>query len=327
MSEREARALVRKSVWGKSEPTCPHCNHKGAWRITSTKTRKDGTVVPRRLLKCKHKECRKQFTLTSGTTFKSLKVPVKDKLLALFAFSRGAKGYAALQQCYVSRSSYKAAFVFQHKLREVLTGVARLKKDEFLKGHVEADIVFIGGYKRPARHRKDRVDRRLKQYRTGKRQGICVIRERGLSGRVLTFVVKNEADARKCIIKSVAGGDESHLYLDTASGWGDLTGHYNVHEVDHSTTFARWENGFCINTNQAESYNSRLRRAEVGTHHRIAGRYSGAYAAEMAWREANRRRSAKDLFLTMLEAACRHPPVKSWLGYWGENPRPRALYT
>lgn len=325
MSERQARELVRKHLWGDGEPVCPHCREQGAWRINSTRTSKDGTVVPRRLLKCKQKDCRKQFTLTSGTTFKSLKMPVRDRLLGLFAFSRGAKGFAALTQCYVARNSYKSAFVFEHKLREVLTGVTRLKKGEFLKGHVEADIVFIGGYKRPARHRKDRVDRRLKQYLTGKRQGICVIRERGSKGRVITFVVKNEADARKRIYQCV---DESaHLYLDMAAGWGGLTAHYTVHEVDHSSTFARWEDGFCINTNQAESYNSRLRRAEVGTHHRIAGRYSGAYASEMAWREANRRRTAKDLFETMLEAVCRHRPVTSWLGYWGESPRPRALYT
>ena len=70
-------------------------------------------------------------------------------MLGMFAFSRGAKGYAALTQCYTARSSYKSAFVFQHKIREALTGVTRLPKGEYLSGHVEADIVFIGGYKRP----------------------------------------------------------------------------------------------------------------------------------------------------------------------------------
>jgi hypothetical protein len=42
-------------------------------------------------------------------------------------------------------------------------------------------------------------------------------------------------------------------------------------------------------TNQAESYFSRLRRAEIRTHHHIAGPYLIAYANEMAWREDNRR--------------------------------------
>ena len=47
------------------------------------------------------------------------------------------------------------------------------------------------------------------------------------------------------------------------------------------------DEGVC--TNQAESYFSRLRRAEIGTHHHIAGPYLHAYAGEMSWREDNRR--------------------------------------
>src|SRR6516225_5454706 len=38
-------------------------------------------------------------------------------------------------------------------------------------------------------------------------------------------------------------------------------------------------------TNQAESWFSRLRRAEIGQHHRISGRYLYQYPNEMAWRE------------------------------------------
>jgi ISXO2-like transposase domain len=38
----------------------------------------------------------------------------------------------------------------------------------------------------------------------------------------------------------------------------------------------------------AESFYSRPRRAEVGTHHHIARSYLAAYAAEMDWWEDNR---------------------------------------
>ena len=44
-------------------------------------------------------------------------------------------------------------------------------------------------------------------------------------------------------------------------------------------------------TNNAESFFSRMRRAEIGTHHSIAGPYLSAYASEMAWREDHRRKS------------------------------------
>ena len=42
-------------------------------------------------------------------------------------------------------------------------------------------------------------------------------------------------------------------------------------------------------TNGAESYFSRLRRAELGHHHHIAGPYLIRYAQEAAWREDLRR--------------------------------------
>lgn len=45
-------------------------------------------------------------------------------------------------------------------------------------------------------------------------------------------------------------------------------------------------------TNQAESFLSRLGRAEIGTRHQIAGPYLARYAAEMGWRKDRRRKAA-----------------------------------
>ncbi len=53
----------------------------------------------------------------------------------------------------------------------------------------------------------------------------------------------------------------------------------------------------------AESFVSRVRRAEVGVHHHIAGRYPSAYANEMAWREDNRRISNGEQYLLATGAA------------------------
>lgn len=66
----------------------------------------------------------------------------------------------------------------------------------------------------------------------------------------------------------------------------------------------------------AESFFSRLRRAEIGTHHRIAGDYLHAYAAEMAWREDNRRISNGEQFLLATASALSHPVSRVWKGYW-----------
>ncbi len=69
-------------------------------------------------------------------------------------------------------------------------------------------------------------------------------------------------------------------------------------------------------TNQAESYFSRLRRMEIGTHHHVSGRYLQAYAREAAWREDYRRLPKGTLYLITAGAALAHPVSREWKGYW-----------
>lgn len=75
-------------------------------------------------------------------------------------------------------------------------------------------------------------------------------------------------------------------------------------------------NDNCWPCDDAESFFSRLRRAEVGIHHHIAGRHLSAYAAEMAWREDRRRTSNGDQFLSVTNAALNSPMSRTWRGYW-----------
>lgn len=64
----------------------------------------------------------------------------------------------------------------------------------------------------------------------------------------------------------------------------------------------------------AEGFFSRIRRAEVGIHHHIAN-YLHAYAAEMAWREDNRRISNGQQILLATSSPLAHPVLRQWKGY------------
>ncbi|POR41685.1 hypothetical protein CRT23_17330 [Methylobacterium sp. V23] len=66
---------------------------------------------------------------------------------------------------------------------------------------------------------------------------------------------------------------------------------------------------------QAESFFSRLRRAEMGVHHHVAGPYLAAYAGEMAWGENHRRVSNGERYALIAGAAFTHAPSKVWKGY------------
>ena len=68
--------------------------------------------------------------------------------------------------------------------------------------------------------------------------------------------------------------------------------------------------------NFAESFFSRLRRAEIGTHHKIAGPYLHQYANEMAWREDHRRVSNGEQYLRVVALGLGQPVSRQWKGYW-----------
>lgn len=293
MSDEEAAGAFRAIRWADNDgkPYCPKC---GCVTVYEFETRK--------IFKCKG--CQSQFSLTSGTIFASRKLNVRDILAAIAIFVNGAKGYSALQLSRDLDVQYKTAFVLAHKLREVLGKEQEAAK---LKGEVEIDSAYFGGYVKPANYKENRRDRRLLLNQNGKRQSLVVMRER--QGRTLT-VVSSEHNALPIIANTVEAG--STIYADDAGAWNPLHDRYLTKRINHEECYSDGE--AC--TNHAESFFSRMRRAEIGTHHHIAGPYLNAYADEMAWREDQRRTSNGQQYLTLVSAAARAPVSRQWKGYW-----------
>jgi hypothetical protein len=104
----------------------------------------------------------------------------------------------------------------------------------------------------------------------------------------------------------------SMIFSDSFSGSGKIAAHYQAFKVNHSKQYA---DGW-ISTNHAESFFSRLRRVELGTHHKIAGPYTLYYANDACWREDNRRLDGQAKHLKVLSLAAAHPVSRVWKGYW-----------
>lgn len=294
MSDDEAKMIFRQMRWAdtEGEPVCPSCGCLENYDLAT-----------RQVYKCKG--CSKQFSITSGTIFASRKLAVRDILAAIAIFINGAKGYSALHLSRDLSVDYKTAFVLLHKLRESI-GVAQAEGT--LSGTVEVDGAYFGGYVKPANERKDRKDRRKKVHQSGKRQSVIVMRER--KGRTLTYVTPNEAAGVALVAQRVEKGATVHA--DEASHWDKLAARFPIKRINHKEAYSK--DGAC--TNQAESFFSRLRRAEIGTHHHIAGKYLHAYAAEMAWREDFNRESNGTQFLMVVGASMAASKSQTWCGYW-----------
>ena len=270
---------------------CPHCSCTAVYTYTA-----------RRIWKCK--ACEKQFSVTSGTIFASRKLTIRDYLAAIAIFVNAFKGISALQLGRDLDVQYKTAFVLAHKLREAI-GAEQMSGGP-LSGVVEVDGAYFGGPSKQKNVKTAREDRRLTI--STKRRSVIVARERG--GRTLTWPVAKEADGVALVRANVLPGTTVHA--DEAAGWDALHARFEMRRINHSVAYSL--DGAC--TNQAESFFSRLRRAEIGQHHHISGNYVGFYAAEVAWREDRRRMPNGAQHHAATAAALSHPVSRVWAGYW-----------
>src|SRR5258708_38881099 len=204
LSDEEAHVKFVEIRWNDNggQPYCPHCGCADVYGFRC-----------RPIWRCR--DCGKQFSVTSGTIFHSRKLPIRDYLAAVAIFVNGAKGHAALHLSRDLDCQYKTAFVLAHKLREAMGSEVHNPDEPELSGTVEVDGMYAGGNIKQANRKADRVDRRLAEEQTGKRQVVVVARE--ILGRTLPFVVPRESAAVPLSRTHVASGTVVHA--DEASAW------------------------------------------------------------------------------------------------------------
>jgi transposase-like protein len=300
MKDEEAEARFRAIRWAETngEPVCPHCGSLDAYDCRRFKG------APR--FRCRG--CKKDFSITSGTLFASHKLPLRCYLAAIAIFCNEVKGKSALALSRDLCVSYKCAFVLLHKLREAMA--------EELKGRViggegktaEIDGGYFGGYAKPANRKADRLDRRLAQNQTGKRKVVVIVTERG--GNSVPAVFNSESQASAFIRARIAKG--TVVNADESGAWDNLHERFEMKRINHQEAYSL--DGAC--TNQAEEYFSRLRRAEIGIHHHIAGAYLLRYAQESSWREDNRRVSNGAQVERIAKLAMKRVRSVDFTGYW-----------
>lgn len=300
MTDEEAEAAFIRVRWAETQgkPVCIHCECPTVYEARR----------PSGALRFRCKACRGDFSVTSGTLFASHKMPLRNYLAAIAIFCNEVKGKSALALSRDLGTQYKTAWVLAHKLREAM---ASEMKGRTVGGNgkiAEIDGGYFGGYVKPANHKENRRDRRLSVNQNGKRQCVVIIRER--DGHTLPGVFRSERDALSFIRNRVMAGTE--IMADESHAWNDLGARYAMKRVNHQEGYSL--EGAC--TNGAEGFFSRMRRAEQGHNHHIAGPYLARYAQEASWREDSRRvdNGAQVSRIAML--ALRNKPSVDFSGYW-----------
>ena len=246
----------------------------------------------------------------SGTLFASHKLPLRCYLAAIAIFCNEVKGKSALALSRDLSVSYKCAFVLLHKLREAMAAE--------LKGRViggegkvaEVDGGYFGGYVKPANLEENRrvtaacsATNPASARRSSSSASATATRSRPCS--------RAKAQRVDFIRRRIAKG--TIVNADEAGNWNDLHSRFEMKRINHEEAYSL--DGAC--TNWAEEFFSRMRRAEIGHHHHIAGAYLLRYAQEASWREDNRRavewRSSEPRCQVW---RCKQKPSVDFTGYW-----------
>src|SRR5947209_19481671 len=225
---------------------------------------------------------------------------------------RNAIGYCPgrrTRRCWPRKLHYMTAFVLAHKMREAMASEMRGVQVGGAGRKAEIDGGYFGGYVKPANHIENRRDRRLRMNQSGKRKVVVVIRER--DGKTLPGVFASEVAALNFIRTRIAKGTE--VYADEGSAWNALHGRFTMHRINHQEAYSL---GDGVHSNNAESFFSRMRRAEIGHHHHLAGPYLIRFAQEASWREDHRRDPNGAQVDRVVALAMRNKPSVDFCGYW-----------
>ncbi len=302
LSDLEAEDKFRAIRWTETngEPVCPSCGSLDPYSAR----RPSGLLR----FRCKAKECRKDFTITSGTLFAAHKAPLRAYLAAIAVFMNEVKGKNALALSRDLGMSHKACWVLLHKVREAMAEEFKGRKVGGAGKVAEVDGMYAGGYVRPANFKENRRDRRLWQNQSGKRQSVIIVRER--NGNSVPAVFKSESAAAAWIKSRINAG--TVVNADEAAGWDALASKFEMKRINHKEAYSDGE--AC--TNQAESFFSRLRRGEMGHFHHVSGPYLLRYAQEASWREDARRVDNGAQVRRVAELALHRGPSVDFAGYY-----------
>jgi transposase-like protein len=267
----EARAKIESIRWPNG-PVCGKCGE--TQRLYATK--KDGRY------RCGNPECRKDFTVTTGTVMESSHIPLNKWLMAFYLICASKKGISSHQLMRSLGVTYKSAWFLSHRVREAMKAggltVPLGGEDEI----VEADETYHGKSetRRVSAQRKDRPFTRSGKSGGAEKRIIVSLVERGGSVRSFHVGATDRHTMDKLLSENVA--KESRLHTDESRLYVGPGKRFASHEtVVHShKEYARGD----VHVNSAEGFFGLFKRGFNGVYQHCREKHLHRYLAEFDFR-------------------------------------------
>ena len=243
------------------EVCCPYCG------VTNVQTGCKHKTMP---FRCREKGCGKHFSVKTGTFMQSSKIGYQSWLYAFYLFSTNLKGVSSMKLHRELGITQKSAWHMAHRIRHAWN----LNPEERFGGPVEADETYMGGKRRNmSKAKRAKMEGRGAVGKTA----VVAVKDRP-SNEVRSKVVPNTKGEtlRSFVLDNTKLGTK--IYTDEALAYKRLP---NQEAVRHAS-FEYVRGG--RHTNGVESFWSMLKRANMGTFHKLSKHHLHRYVGEFAGR-------------------------------------------
>jgi transposase len=231
-------------------------------------------LAERRAFSCAH--CGDHVYPTAGTIFMDTRTPLQVWFYAIYLFVTTRHGVSGKELERTLGVTYKTAWRMGQQIRILMD---RANGFEMLKGHVEADEAYVGGY-RPGKRGRGAANKTI----------VFGIKER--DGRMHTEVVPNikKVSLREAILRTVEPG--SIVSTDELQSYKLLKGDGYKHGVVRHR-FKQWSKfdadlGASHHTNHVENFWGLFKHSIRSTHIHVSAKYMDRYLGEFTFRSNHR---------------------------------------